>query len=76
MTTMPSLFEEDVNGQVIGAFTYPYEFWTLAKNEPDGIARKIAKGHFQNDQEAEEWFKEKFPQHFKTMVEMRVFCGG
>lgn len=34
---------------------------------------KIAKGHFENDDQAEEWFKENYPDWYKKGVEMRCF---
>jgi hypothetical protein len=51
---------------VIGAITWPYEFWTL-----DG--QLIDRGHFESDAEAECWVKEKYPQHYKNKIEVRVF---
>lgn len=65
-----SLFDEVVNGIIVGAVTFPYEFW-----ERDGSAR-IARGHFETDDEAIEWFRVTCPEAFKRGADMRVFEGG
>ena len=73
-----SIFDESVNGTVIGAITWPYEFWI---NEPcewlrtkrEVPLRRVAKGHFTNDDQAIAWFKENYPKEFKYGVEMRCF---
>ncbi len=58
---------EEVNGTVIGDFTYPYQFWTT-----DG-KRKICQGHFANDDEAVAWFKKNYPDNFKAGADMRCY---
>ena len=58
---------EEVEGRVIGAFTYPFEFWTR-----DG-KRQVARGHFENDSQAEAWVKEHKPDEYKAGLEMRRF---
>jgi hypothetical protein len=60
-------YEEEVNGIVIGAYCWPYEFWSK-----DGQHR-IAHNGFENDEQAIAWFKENFPAEFSAGVEMRVF---
>lgn len=60
-------YEEEVNGTIIGGYSWPYEFWTR-----DGKDR-IARGHFESDEEAVAWFQEKYPAEFKVGAEMRVF---
>jgi hypothetical protein len=70
--------DESVNGIVIGAVTFPYEFWI---DEPrreyqhkTGVpTRRVDKGFFENDEQAIAWFKENYPAEFKHGVEMRVF---
>jgi hypothetical protein len=68
-------YTDDVRGIIIGGFTFPYEFWTEKKPWGCGIdiPIKIDKRHFSNDEDAIEWFKEKYPEEFKAGVEMRVF---
>lgn len=61
---------EEVRGTIVGRYTRPYQFWT--KDEPNG-QRCIARGHFENDDEAVAWFKESHPDWFKRGVEMRVY---
>jgi hypothetical protein len=63
-------YTDDVNGCVIGAVTFPYEFWTL-----DG-KRRIDRGFFENDSEAEAWIKEKYPAEYKQGIDMRCFDQG
>ena len=58
---------EQVNGIIIGGDTQPYEFWSK-----DGKER-IDRGHFENDETAIAWFKERYPEWFQRGVEMRVF---
>ncbi len=70
-------YTDDVRGIIIGGFTFPYEFWTekkpLGSCGIDILSVKIDKRHFLNDEDAVEWFKEKYPEEFKAGVEMRVF---
>ena len=61
------IFDESVNGTIIGDVTFPYQFWTEDGNW------KIDSGFFENDEAAIEWFKNKYPAEFKAGVEMRVF---
>ena len=63
------LFTEEVRGIVIGPMTAPYEFWTRA-TPPTRICKA---GSFESDDDAVAWFKERYPDHFKAGVEMRVF---
>lgn len=58
---------EQVDGTIIGEFTYPFEFWTR-----DG-KRQIASGFFANDDEAIEHFKSHYPDWFRQGVEMRRY---
>jgi len=70
------MFEESVRGTVIGPMTWPYEFWTLGSNNPEwdgNYPRCIVKRHFENDREAEEWFKAHYPDDYAQGVEMRCF---
>lgn len=70
------MFTESVNGIVIGAMLVPYEFWI---DEPRreyvtrNGKRRVARGGFENDQQAVEWFKENYPDEYKQGVEMRVW---
>ena len=56
---------DDVNGIVVGAMTTKYEFWK------DG--NFIARNHFENQEEAVNWFKNRYPVSFESGVEMRIF---
>lgn len=74
------IFDEDVNGIIIGDVTFPYEFWIYEKLHPSlpehkefYVNRKIARMSFCNDEEAVTWFKENYPNEYKYGVEMRVF---
>ena len=58
---------EETSCRIIGAFTWPYEFWTT-----DG-KRKIAHGQFESDNEAALWFANKYPSEFSAGAEMRRF---
>jgi hypothetical protein len=58
-------YTDDVNGYVIGACLTPYEFWQ------DG--RRIERGHFETDAEAEAYCKEHLAEAYKTGIEMRAF---
>lgn len=62
------VWAEEVNGTVVGTFTWPYEFWAGG--------RRIAKGLFENDERAVAWFRKNYPEQFKIGVEMRVFEQG
>jgi hypothetical protein len=62
--------EEDVNGTIIGDVTFPYEFWTVGQEFGQNC---IDKGFFPGDDEAVEWFKDKYPEWFRRGVEMRVY---
>lgn len=76
MPVMTSPFTEVVSGTIIGAYTYPYEFWIKEDRweyvDKDG-KRRVAKGNFENDTKAVEWFKANYPAEFKQGVEMRVW---
>ena len=69
-------FEEEVNGVIIGPITFPYEFW-IDKPRPEYVdrnrKRRVAKGNFENDEQAVEWFKANYPDEYKHGVEMRVW---
>lgn len=72
------MFEESVNGIIIGDITFPYEFWITEKLHPSLpdryiVNRKVASGHFVNDETAILWFKENYPNEYKHGVEMRVY---
>lgn len=58
-------FTDDVRGIVVGEMTFPYQFWK------DG--RRLGRGHFASDAEAEAYCKEQFPEEYKTGIEMRAF---
>lgn len=53
---------------IIGAFTWPYEFWTR-----DGKRQICQRRLFESDDEAEQWFKEHYPDDYKIGVEMRRY---
>lgn len=53
---------------IIGAFTWPYQFWT--RDGKRQIGREML---FESDDEAESWFKEHYPEEYKIGVEMRKF---
>jgi len=69
---------EEVNGTVIGAFTTPYEFWADEPRQEYQTKRgtpkrRVCAGHFENDDQAIAFVKERFPYDFKRGLEMRVF---
>lgn len=74
---MKSTYEE-VTGTIIGPIMRPYQFFSLPAHAllygmDKGKVTRIAAGHFENDEQAAAWFKEKYPVEFKRGVEMRVF---
>jgi hypothetical protein len=52
---------------IIGSFTKHYAFYTR-----DGKT-KIAEGNFENDTEAEQWLKQRYPNQYSIGVEMRCY---
>jgi len=56
---------EIVRGTVIGSFLYLYEFWSGE--------RLICREFLANDDEAEKWFKENYPDAYRAGVEMRCY---
>ena len=58
---------EETDCRIIGAHTWPYEFWTK-----DG-KRKIAARLFETDSDAIAWFQINYPSEFRTGAEMRRF---
>ena len=71
-----SFGEEEVSGIVIGPVTFPYEFW-IEEPRPEYVdrngKRRVAKGNFENDEQAVEWFKANYPDEYEQGVEMRVW---
>ena len=70
-------FEEHVRGTIIGDVTFPYQFW--AWREYGWTLRYyecIARGSFRNDDEAEAWVKEHYPDDYANGIEMRCFDQG
>lgn len=65
MDTQKLIFTDDVRGNIVGDITNPYEFWKAG--------RRIGRGHFANDQDAESYCKEHFPADYDTGIEMRRF---
>jgi len=53
---------------IIGAFAWPYEFWT--RDGKRQIGRRLL---FESDAEAEAWFKVNYPAEYAAGVEMRRF---
>ena len=56
---------EEVRGTIIGGEYRYYEFWQGAL--------RVAKGWFDDDEQAEAWFKEYHLKHYEAGVEMRVW---
>ena len=56
--------------------TDPYEFW-IDEPRPEyadrNRKRRVARGNFENDEQAVEWFKANYPDEYKHGVEMRVW---
>lgn len=65
----PSLFDETVNGTVIGPITTRFEFWTRDNKE---FISAIDEG---DEETAKEWFKAWYPAEYKQGVRMRIFGG-
>ncbi len=69
-------FEEEVSGGVIGPIAFPHEFW-IDEPRPEYAdragKRRVAKGNFENDEQAVEWFKMNYPDEYKHGVEMRIW---
>ncbi len=66
MAGIPGLYEEVVNGIVIGPFTNRYGFFRDNR-------RLFEFKHFENDTQAIAWAKENYPEEFKTGMEMRCY---
>lgn len=58
---------EHVRSTIIGGEYRYYEFWTCE------LPRRIDKGYFRNDDDAEQSFKENYPDEYKFGVEMRCW---
>jgi hypothetical protein len=58
---------EEVRGVVIGAVTSPYEFWSK------DYSLQIAKGSFESDSDAVDWFRASHPAWYSQGVEMRAY---
>ncbi len=67
--------DEVVNGTIIGDFSgWPYQFWTIKPYPPLNLPpHKFAEKWFLNDDDAEQWVKENFPEQYAQGVEMRCF---
>ena len=71
---------ETVRGTIIGQDEqrFPYQFWTV-KTSPYPLClppHKFADGWFSDDEEAEKWCIEHYPEQYADGIEMRVFLGG
>lgn len=66
------MIDDFTRGEIIGEITRPYQFWTNPTEfQP---ARCLAKGWFENDEQAIAFIKEKFPEMFPTPgCEMRRY---
>jgi hypothetical protein len=62
-----SYYTDDVNGTVIGACLSPYEFWQGG--------RRIGRGHFETDADAEAYCKEHLAEAYRAGIEMRAFAA-
>ena len=62
------MFETVDRAVVIGAFTWPYEFWAR-----DGKRQIGQRRLFENDDEAEQWVKARYPDEYRAGLEMRKF---
>ena len=63
---MSGLFEH-VNGTVIGTFYHAYRFYS---HDRRCLTRTL---YFVDDDEAEAWVKESYPDEYRTGVEMRCY---
>ena len=70
---MTQYWTDDVSGIVIGEQLRPYHFYTLPKQSLDGSISVIAKNWFENDAQAIEWFRNKYPDQYKAGAEMRCY---
>jgi len=67
---------DETDGIIIGGDWRPYEFWIdepRKEYQTRNGKRRVAKGEFDNDEQAIAWFKENYPAEFKQGVEMRVW---
>ncbi len=55
-----------VNGTVIGAFTHAYRFYQNGRR----LTRML---YFVDDDEAEAWVEENYPDEYKSGIEMRCY---
>jgi len=69
-------YTDDVNGTIIGGLSVPYEFW-IDEPRPEWVTRngkrRVAKGYFENDEQAIGWLKEHCHAEFAAGCEMRVW---
>lgn len=62
-----SVWDEFVNGTVIGQITTRFEFWTADNRS---FISAIDEG---DEESAKEWFKTQYPAEYKQGVRMRIF---
>ena len=68
------MYEEDVDGIIIGGDDIRYEWWTEERLPHMGIyPHKIAAGSFDDDKSACDWFAANYPEHWRRGCEMRVY---
>jgi len=67
--------EEEVNGVIIGGMTNTYRFWHKVEIAPGYVIDEPIGGkrEFENDAEAIEWFRQKYPAEYAAGAEMRVY---
>lgn len=62
-----------VRGTIIGPITVPYEFWIVDEIAGQPFDRRLDRGFFEDDDQAEAWVKEHYPAEYAKGIEMRVF---
>jgi len=70
------MFEESVNGIVIGPMSRPYEFWTTHGHGyplEDRGPWRLGRDSFENDEQARQYAKDRWPEEYRRSIEMRCF---
>lgn len=67
--------DEEVNGFIVGGMTNTYQFWhDVRLGDGSVITEPITqRREFENDAEAGEWFRQKYPAEYAAGAEMRIY---
>ena len=68
--------DEEVNGFIVGGMTNTYQFWHDVRLGDGSVINEpiTGKREFENDAEAIEWFRQKYPAEYAAGAEMRVYA--